>query len=209
MISFGSTGRGAVTALLGLGVADVTVLTHRSAPEVAAPIAPARFISYRSDEAGRPALDDGEAPSFAAFLAEHDVVVNCVLQDPEHPLMLVTEEELGLFARGSLFVDVSADPGMGFAWARPTSFAAPLLDLGGGVHHYGVDHSPSYLWDSATWDISEALLPHVPCAMAGPHAWDTDPTLGRAIEIRDGVVVNPAILSFQGRTADYPHPRRS
>ncbi len=35
--------------------------------------------------------------------------------------------------------------------------------------------------------------------MAGPDAWDADPTIRRAIEIRDGVVQNPAILSFQGR----------
>jgi hypothetical protein len=43
--------------------------------------------------------------------------------------------------------------------------------------------------------------------MAGPAAWDADPTIGRAIEIRDGVIQNPKILSFQGRSARYPHPK--
>lgn len=60
---------------------------------------------------------------------------------------------------------------------------------------------------SATWVISEALLPHIPTVMAGPAAWDADPTISRAIEIRDGLMKNPRILEFQGRTADYPHPR--
>jgi hypothetical protein len=41
--------------------------------------------------------------------------------------------------------------------------------------------------------------------LAGPPAWDTDQTVGRAIEIRDGVVQNPAILSFQHRSPYYPH----
>jgi len=69
-----------------------------------------------------------------------------------------------------------------------------------------VDHSPSHLWDSATWEISEALLPHLAAVLTGPQAWDASDTIRRAIEIRDGVIQNPAILSFQGRSPDYPHP---
>jgi hypothetical protein len=77
-----------------------------------------------------------------------------------------------------------------------------------GVHYYAVDHSPSYLWDSATWEISEALLPHIDVLMGGPAKWDKTPTIARAIEIRDGVVLNPGILSFQHRDDAYPHARR-
>ena len=43
--------------------------------------------------------------------------------------------------------------------------------------------------------------------MRGPGAWDADVTIGRAIEIRDGVIQNPKILSFQGRSAEFPHDR--
>ena len=97
--------------------------------------------------------------SVAEFLAEHDIVVNCILQDTDAPLMFVTSDELDRFAPGSLFVDVSCDEGMGFEWARPTSFAEPMFTVGAGVRYYAVDHSPSYLWNSATWEISEALIP--------------------------------------------------
>jgi hypothetical protein len=41
--------------------------------------------------------------------------------------------------------------------------------------------------------------------MAGPEAWEATPTIRRAIEIRAGVVQNPAILSFQGRSPLHPH----
>ena len=69
-----------------------------------------------------------------------------------------------------------------------------------------MDHTPSLLWDSATWAISEALIGFLPAVMAGPEAWEADETLRRAIEIRDGVVVNPAVLRFQHRGEAYPHP---
>ena len=72
-------------------------------------------------------------------------------------------------------------------------------------HYYAVDHSPSYLWNSATWEISEALLPHLRTVLAGRAAWEADATIRRAIEIRDGVILNPSILSFQHRGDVYPH----
>ena len=35
----------------------------------------------------------------------------------------------------------------------------------------------------------------------------TSVTVNAAIEIRDGVVLNPKILSFQGRSGEHPHHR--
>jgi alanine dehydrogenase len=208
VIGFGATGRGAVTALNAHGVNDVDVLTHRDVNAVASPIHSARMVRYEQDAAdpGRcHALSgDGRVP-LAGLLAEHDIVVNCVLQDTDAPLTFVTSEDLRAFAPGSLIVDVSCDEGMGFSWARPTSFAEPMLTVGDNVRYYGVDHSPSYLWDSATWEISEALLPHLRPLLAGPQAWDADETIRRAIEIRAGVIQNPRILSFQHRSPHYPH----
>jgi alanine dehydrogenase len=210
VISFGATARGAVTALTALGIFDVTVLTHRKVPEVASPIPSVRMIHFEpaAGEPGRILVRTPGGPvPIAEFLAQHDIVVNCVLQDTDAPLMFVMRDELGMFAPGSLFVDVSCDEGMGFEWARPTSFAEPVFDVGHGMHYYAVDHSPSYLWNSATWEISEALLPHLRTVMDGPAAWDRDETIRRAIEIRDGVICNPKILSFQRRSAEFPYPR--
>ena len=47
VVSFGATPRGAGTALLALGVHDITLLTHRSVPTVAAPRPPARLVHYQ------------------------------------------------------------------------------------------------------------------------------------------------------------------
>jgi alanine dehydrogenase len=208
VISFGATGRGAVTALNALGIFDVTVMTHRDPATVASPPHSATMLKFgRGDDGGVVVTTDGGRVPMAEMLAQHDVVVNCVLQDTDSPYMFVTYDDLRAFEPGSLVVDVSCDAGMGFEWARPTSFADPMFTVGGGVRYYAVDHSPSYLWDSATWEISDALLPYLPTVMAGPEAWDADVTIARAIEIRDGAVQNPKILSFQNRAAEFPHPK--
>jgi alanine dehydrogenase len=207
VIGFGATARGAVTALNALGVYDVDVLTHRAVAAVVAPIHSARIVHFDSDEPSRRShavTPEGPVP-LAGFLAEHDVIVNCVLQDTDAPLVFMTDDDLAVMRPGTLVVDVSCDEAMGFSWARPTTFADPLFVVGDNVLYYAVDHSPSYLWDSATWENSEALLPFLRTVLGGGAAWDVDHTIRRAIEIRDGVIQNPAILSYQGRAPVYPH----
>lgn len=210
VIGFGATARGAVTALNAHGVDDVRVLTNREVAAVGSPIPSTQIVQMGRDKdtpertwADTP--EDGVVP-VARFLAENDIVVNCVLQDPNAPLIFVTEDDLAMFNPGSLLVDVSCDAGMGFSWALPSSFTAPVCMVGDRVYYYAVDHSPSYLWNSATWEISEALMPHIETILAGPAAWDADNTISRSIEIRDGVAMNPDILKFQHRQDLYPHP---
>jgi alanine dehydrogenase len=208
VIGFGATARGAVSALNALDVHDVNVLTHRAVAAVAAPIHSARIVHFDSD--GRfggmsHVVTENAAVPLAPFLAEHDVIVNCVLQDTDAPQIFLTEADLDRMTPGTLVVDVSCDEGMAFSWARPTTFTDPTFVVGDNVLYYAVDHSPSYLWNSATWENSEALLPFLGTVLGGPDAWDADPTIRRAIEIRDGVVQNRAILSFQARELEHPH----
>ncbi|NLP83687.1 alanine dehydrogenase [Microbacterium sp. CFH 90308] len=207
VIGFGATARGAVTALRAHGVHDVRVLTNRRTASVASPIHAAHIIQFDHDD--EPYLsevitDEGRVP-LAPFLAESDIVVNCTLQDPNRPLLYLRETDLGAFRPGSLIVDVSCDEGMGFEWARPTSFADPMFTVGGSIDYYGVDHSPSYLWNSASWEISEALQSFIPIVMGGPAAWAGNETIRRATEVSDGRVLNPAILEFQRRDSVFPH----
>ncbi len=211
VIGFGATARGAVTALSALGVHDVDILTGRGVTAVSSPIHSARMVHFDHDvnSPGDPrrshALTDRGRVPLAGFLAEHDIIVNCVLQDTGAPLTFLIDEDLALCKPGSLIIDVSCDEGMGFSWARPTTFSQPTFVVGDNVTYYAVDHSPSYLWNSATWEISEAVLPYLGSVLAGPTAWESRDTIRNAIEIRDGVIRNPAILAFQHRAPDYPH----
>ena len=186
VISFGATARGAVSALFALGVHDVTVLTHRSVPAVASPMAPARLVHYDRDP---------EQPSRTLTLGAPDPVGRRVARGSRHRRQLrpaghrraahVRHRRRARPLRpGSLFIDVSCDAGMGFEWAGRPRSPSRCSPSAPGVRYYAVDHSPSYLWNSATWEISEALIPFLPAVMAGTEGWDADPTIRRAIEIR-------------------------
>ena len=208
VIGFGATARGAVTALKALGIYDIQVLTSRSVAAVAAPIHSVEMVQFDfapdPPYSGFVMLEDGDMP-LGEFLAGADIVINCTLQDPNAPMTYLTESDLGAFRPGSLIVDVSCDEGMGFSWARSTTFAEPMFTVGDHINYYAVDHSPSYLWNSATWEISEALMPFIETVLDGPAAWSESDTIQRAIEISGGVIVNPAILEFQRRQEAYPH----
>ncbi|MEU0315408.1 N(5)-(carboxyethyl)ornithine synthase [Nocardioides sp. NPDC006273] len=210
VIGFGATARGAVTALTAQGIHDIQVLTQRGVAAVGSPIHGAHIAQLNTGD-GETHLSevhtlDGNV-LLPEFLASHDIVVNCTLQDVAAPLTYLRTEDLAGFAPGSLIVDVSCDEKMGFEWAKPTTFDDPMFTVGDGINYYAVDHTPSYLWNSATWEISEALLPFLRTVMEGPAAWETDLTVTRAIEIEDGVIRNPSILSFQDRDPAYPHVR--
>ncbi|MBR21431.1 MAG: alanine dehydrogenase [Leifsonia sp.] len=209
VIGFGATARGAVTALNAHGVHDVRVLTNRDIAAVSSPIPSVDIVQFEHDDASPSAstVNTDEGPvALPEYLSRNDIVVNCTLQDPNAPLTYLRLDDLDAFRPGSLIVDVSIDEGMGFSWARPTSFADPMFTVGDSTNYYAVDHTPTLLWNSATWEISEALMPFLRTVMEGPASWASSDTITRAIEIEGGRVRNEAILTFQGRSAEYPYP---
>lgn len=211
VLGFGSVSRGAVSALQGRGVDDIVVYTQRPSHLVGDQILGCSYGQMsRPAEPGGAMTASGTGESAGPLidaLAAAEIIVNGTLQDTDRPLDYLRPGEDGRLRPGTLIVDVSCDEGMGFPFAKPTSFEEPMFGVNEGkVSYYAVDHSPSYLWDAATWEISEALLPYLQQVMSGPQAWAADPTIDKAIEIREGTIVNPRILSFQGRAAEYPHP---
>lgn len=83
-----------------------------------------------------------------------------------------------------------------------------MFTVGDHINYYAVGHRPSCLWKSSSWEISEALLPFLETVISGPTAWAGNETISRAIEIRDGVILNQEVLQFQQREPDYPHSPR-
>ena len=122
-----------MTALNAHGIHDVQVLTNRGVAAVGSPIHSVRIAQFDHDNKA-PFLSEviterGRVP-LAPFLAESDIVVNCTLQDPNAPLTYLRTEDLDAFRPGSLIVDVSCDEGMGFSWAKTTTFAEPMFTVG-------------------------------------------------------------------------------
>ncbi|MHC4947099.1 MAG: Rossmann-fold NAD(P)-binding domain-containing protein [Planctomycetota bacterium] len=204
ILSFGSVSRGAMTALRARGVDDILVLTQRPPATVHDRIQGARYGRLVPGDPVEAEDEDGRRRPLAEVLAGMDLIVNGILQDTDRPIMYLRPgEERGL-KPGAMIIDVSCDEGMGFPFARATTFEAPVFPAGA-ASYYAVHHTPSYLWRTASWEISRAILPFLETVMDGPEAWERDETIRRAIEIRDGTVLNPRILSFQRRTAEYPY----
>jgi alanine dehydrogenase len=206
VLGFGSVSRGAVYALQGQGIRDITICTDRLSTQVQDQSPSVLFKQTVSDDLGNLQIleSNGNILPIPEVLSDVQIIVNGILQDIENPKMFVTAADAHKLMKGTIIIDISCDKGMGFWCARPTTFENPILEIDG-KFYYSVDHSPSYYWNAATWEISSALLPFLPIVMKGEKAWKKDETISRAIEIRNGVIQNPKILSFQNREREYPH----
>lgn len=209
VISFGSVSRGAIYALQGQGFKDITVLTGRPSNEVKDQIPGMTFKQMKNDALGNMLVveADGSTRPFTEELADVQIIVNGVLQDSDHPKMFVPAHDADKLMKGTLIIDISCDEGMGFWCAKPTSFEDPMFEADG-KYYYAVDHCPSYYWNSASWEISKAILPFLPVVLGGANMWDKNITISKSIEIREGVIQNPKIISFQNREKEYPHKFR-
>jgi len=207
ILSYGSVSRGAIYSLQGRGFNNIHVFTRRP-PHLVADQNPDVYygqyylgsdgilMAKGSDNKVRPLIDE---------LSDADIICNGVLQDTNRPIMFVREEEIHKLKPRSLIIDISCDEGMGFTFARPTSFADPVFQVGEQITYYSVDHTPTYLWNAASREISKALLPYLSIVVLEESAWEKNTTIKRAVEIRDGVIQNPNIFSFQRRHSTYPH----
>ena len=208
IISFGAVSRGAIYALKARGFRDITICIQRPDYAVREEVLDCEYVRLRSngDDGERQVIvdHDGTERPFLDLLGEADIIVNGIFQNPDHPLMFVTDEEISRLKRGCLIIDVSCDEGMGFSFAKPTTFDDPMFTIGS-IDYYAVDHTPSYLWESASRSISAALVVYLPTVLEGPEAWSENETIRRAVVIDRGVIQKPEILSFQKRKTDYPH----
>ena len=212
IISFGAVSRGAIYALKAQGFRDITIVIQRPDHEVREEVLGCHYVRVRDGETGEARLmlveHDGETRPLLDLISEADIIVNGVFQDPDHPLMIVNAQEVSNLKKDCLIVDVSSDEGMGFSFAKPTTFEAPMFKIGT-VDYYSVDHTPSYLWESASRSISAALMVHLPTVLNGRESWHQSETIRRAVVIDAGVIQKPEILSFQKRQAQYPHEVQS
>lgn len=207
ILGYGSVSRGAIFALHGRGFNNIHVFTNRP-PHLVVDQNPDVYHGqfYRCND-GRMMVRDSEGNErlLVDELSSADIICNGVLQDPNNPVIFVNNDDVNILKARSLIIDISCDAGMGFSFARPTSFSDPVFHVGNSVTYYSVDHTPSYLWNAASREISKVLLQYLAKVADGPQGWSSDQTIFRAIEILNGRIQNPAILKFQKRNVEYPH----
>ena len=208
IFSFGAVSRGAIYALKARGFADITICIQRPDHEVREEVLDCHYVRIREGNEGEARMvvveHDGTVSPLSDLIRQSDIIVNGALQNPDQPMLFVGEEERSSLKPDCLIIDVSCDEGMGFFFAKPTSFKRPMFKVGL-VDYYAVDHTPSYLWESASRSISAALIVHLPTVVAGHESWQQNETIRCAVNIDAGVIQKSTILSFQKRQPFYPH----
>ena len=208
IFSFGAVSRGAIYALKAHGFRDITICIQRPDYEVREEILDVHYVRIREGKNGEARMvtieHDGTVRPLSDLINESEIIINGTYQDTDNPIDFVTEDEKDTLRSGSLIIDVSCDEGMGFYFAKPTSFKEPILHIGN-IDYYAVDHTPSYLWESASRSISAALIVYLSTILKGRDSWMKNSTIQRAINIDKGVVKKESVLTFQNRMPDYPH----
>ena len=208
IFSFGAVSRGAIYALKARGFRDITICILRPDHEIREEILGChhvRIINCNENEARMVVVEhDGTRQPLIDLISQAKIIVNGTLQETDNPMLFVSKEELSILKPGSLIIDVSCDEGMGFFFAKPTTFKNPMFKIGT-VDYYSVDHTPTYLWESSSRSISAALIVHLPSVVAGYESWQKNETIRQAVNIDAGVIQKSTILSFQNRQPLYPH----
>ena len=208
IFGFGAVSRGAIYALKAHGFRDITICIRRDSHEVREEVLDCHYVTIRegNDDEARMMVEDHDGSTIALtqLISQSDIIVNGTFQNSDNPTHFVIESESSYLKPNSLIIDVSCDEGMGFFFAKPTTFKKPIIKYKT-ISYYAVDHTPSYLWESATRSISAAMIVHLPTILGGHDVWQENETIRKAINIDKGVIVNPLILSFQNRELDYPH----
>jgi len=208
IFSFGAVSRGAIYALKSHGFRDITICIQRPDHEVREEILDVHYVRIREGNNGEARMvtveHDGTVQPLSKLINESEIIINGTYQDTDNPIDFVTEDEKDSIKSGSLIIDVSCDEGMGFYFAKPTTFKNPILNIDN-IDYYAVDNTPSYLWESASRSISAALIVHLQSVLEGSKGWMENPTIKEAINIQDGVIKKESVLTFQNRVSNYPH----
>ena len=208
IFSFGAVSRGAIYALKAHGFRDITICIQRPDHEVREEILDVEYVRIEKGGSNEPRLKiiehDGSQRPLMDFISTAEIIINGTYQNPSDPIDFIIEEEQYSLKAGSLIIDVSCDEGMGFYFAKPTTFKNPMFKVGT-IDYYAVDHTPSYFWESASRSISAALIVYLPTILSGRKSWQNNATIKNAINILEGVVVKEAILRFQHREEVFPH----
>jgi alanine dehydrogenase len=123
-----------------------------------------------------------------------DIVVGAVLIKGERAPHLVTEEMVRGMKPGAIIIDVSIDQGGCVATSRPTTLANPTYVVHN-VIHYCVPNIPASVARTATYGLTNALLPYLLEIVQGgiDQAMMTNTGLARGVCTYRGCCTNDAI----------------
>ena len=131
-----------------------------------------------------------------AVVPQADLLIGAVLVPGKKAPILVKKPVVGAMRSGSVVIDVAVDQGGCIETIRTTSHTAPTY-IESGVVHYGVPNMPGAVPWTATQALNNSTLPYVlKMADGGLGAIETDAELRMGVNVRDGMLIHPAVRSM-------------
>lgn len=127
-----------------------------------------------------------------AAMLEADLVVGAVLIPGARAPHVVTADQVSRMSAGSVIVDISVDQGGCIETTRPTDYTHPTYRVDD-VLHLAVTNLPGAVPRTASQALSAALSPFLLPLANG--ALDENGALRRGINVSDGEICHPALLS--------------
>lgn len=188
IVGAGMSGTEAARMALGLG-ADVTILDKNlnRLQSLDFSFGPRLKTLYSTHE------------SLELVIAESDLVIGAVLIPGKQAPKIITREMIASMHKGSVFVDISIDQGGCSETSRPTTHSEPTY-VDEGVVHYCVTNMPGACARSATFALTNAILPYaLDLANKGyRQALEQDPHLRNGLNVYRGRVTNKAVAMDLG-----------
>lgn len=130
----------------------------------------------------------------AKAVAFADVLVGAIAVPGERAQLVVTREMVRSMRPGSVIIDFAIDSGGCVETSRPTNHVNPYY-VEEGVIHYCVPNAPALVARTASYGLSNAVLPYLQQMgeLGVEKALDTCVELMRGVNTRHGQLVHPAI----------------
>ncbi|MDY6940939.1 MAG: alanine dehydrogenase [Cyanobacteriota bacterium] len=126
-------------------------------------------------------------------VSQADLAIGAVLVPGRKPPTLISRELVRQMQPGSAIVDVAVDQGGCVETLHPTSHSTPTY-IEEGVVHYGVPNMPGAVPWTATQALNNSTLPYVvKLADRGREAIEVETALAKAVNVRDGKLIHPAL----------------
>lgn len=97
---------------------------------------------------------------FQEELPQYDVIINAILWDLKRTDHIMYRKDLPRLKKNAIIIDVSCDRAGAIETSIPTTIANPTYMVDG-ILHYVVDHTPSLLYRTASYAISEEIAKYI------------------------------------------------
>ena len=129
-------------------------------------------------------------------IGQYDVIVNCILWDVMRSDHIIYRDDLKRMKKNAMIIDVSCDRNGGIETSVPTTIEEPTYIVDG-ILHYAVDHTPTIFHKTFTKNNSEVIWPYINELQNDSF----DEVMSDALIIKNGVVMDPEIITYQKRNS--------